>query len=407
VTNYEGEDWYVVFDYRSGIWLKMEPLADCFESKLSPWVVWNPVEHAFTLLGPGLFDQIKPIAEAIRINLNEVLNNNRKRNWDMKAIDGNMFPDVSALNWRQDGVVRANVGMNQSIQNGIYHFQTPEITGALSLNQYLNDFLGINTGISDQTKGESSQDTLGIAKINDLQVSKRMKLIGDSYNDAYALIGLRYDWGLYEHLDADEAVKVVGTLGVEMEKVSREDTEPDYDIVAVASIDEKQQTEMEMERKASAMERINANPLLVQQLNPKWQVEQELRIGGYKDEDIKRGMDTQNDAYDEIISMANKNIERALEGKELKVYRAATSGYLERIHTYMSENDLKPKVMMALQQHFDEHVPIVDENEARNAEMAPTQGEMLPEQAPTQGGTMPQQGAPAQGAQTMPPQLMM
>ena len=75
VTNYQGEDWYIVFDYRSGIWLKMEPLKDCFESGLSPWVVWNPVEHAFTLWTPGLFDQIKPVAEAIRINLNEILNN--------------------------------------------------------------------------------------------------------------------------------------------------------------------------------------------------------------------------------------------------------------------------------------------------------------------------------------------
>lgn len=389
VTNYKGEDWYIVFDYKSGIWLKMESLTECFESGVSPWVVWNPVENAFSLWTPGLFDQIKPVAEAIRINLNEVLNNNRKRNWDMKAVDKNMFPEISQLNWRQDGVAQANVPIGQSIQNGIYHFQTPEISGALNLNQYLNDFLGINTGISDQTKGESSQDTLGIAKINDVQVSKRMKLIGDSYADAYAQLGYRWDWGLYEHLDEDEAIKIIGTAGAELEAVTKEDTDPDYDINVVTTQDEQAQNEQDMERKAGAMERLAANPILAQQVNPKWWAEQELRIGGWKDEEVRRAMDTKNDAFDEIVSAANKNIERALEGKELKLFRGATTGYLERIHNYMNENDLDDKVYAALQMHYDEHLPIADENEARMVDQMPAEG-MAPQEPPAQPPMQPQ-----------------
>lgn len=366
VTHYKDEQFYVEFDYRSGIILKQKPLKDVFGSGVSPWVVWNPVENAFTLWAPGLFDQIRPIAEAIRINLNEILNNNRKRNWDMKAVDSNMFPDISALNWRQDGVVGAKVPIGQSIQNGIYYFQTPEISGALNLNQYLNDFLGINTGISDQTKGESSQDTLGIAKINDMQVSKRMKLIGDSYADAYAKLGSRWDWGIHENLDEDEAVRIIGSTGIEFESVTKEDTEPDYDIEVVTYADEIQENEQDRERKAAAMERIASNPLLLQKLNPKWVVEQELRIGGWKDEDIKRAIDTVNDAYDETISMANKNIENAKEGKPLKTYRGATTGYLQRINDFLNESEeIEPKVYAALQAHFDEHVPIAAENQAR------------------------------------------
>lgn len=392
VLNYEGEQYYVVFDYRSGIWLKMQPLEEAFACGRSPWVVWNPVEHAFTLWGKGLFDQIKPVAEAIRINLNEILNNNRKRNWDMKAVDKQMFPDVSKLNWRQDGVVQANVPLGQSIQNGVYHFQTPEISGALNLNQYLNDFLGINTGISDQTKGESSQDTLGIAKINDLQVSKRMKLIGDSYKDAYAKLGYLWDWGIYEHLDEGEALKIIGTQGAEMEKVTKEDTDPDYDVLVVTMDDDLRDTAEDMERKAGAMERISANPALATQLNPKWVAEQELRIGGWKDEEIRRAMDTKNDAYDEIISMANKNIELALKGKELKKFRGATLGYLERIHNFMSENDLKDSVYAKLQQHYDEHLPVADENTARQMQEQAGQpiGQEM-EQPVTQGMTTPTQ----------------
>jgi hypothetical protein len=406
VTQYEGEDYYLVFDYNSGIWLKCDPLKNVFGLNQSPWVVWTPVEHAFNLWAPGLFDQIKPVAEAIRINLNEILNNNRKRNWDMRAVDQKMFPDVSKLNWRQDGVVAANVPMGQSITNGIYHFQTPEISGALNLNQYLNDFLGINTGISDQTKGESSQDTLGIARINELQVSKRMKLIGDSYTDAYAEIGLRWDWGLYEHIDNKQAVKVIGPNGAEMETVLKDDCEPDYDIRVITALDDVIDTERDRERKASAMERLANNPLAIQLLNPKWYIEQELLVGGWSQEDVKRAMDTKNDATDEVISAAEKNIERILQGKEPKRARNATTGYLQRILNFMADNEnLKPKQLDALQKHFDEHVQIADENKARQAQgvagqnptdQAPDGGMMGLPTNPMQNGN-PIQTNPAQG----------
>lgn len=379
VMQYEGEQYYLEFDYRSGIPLKCEPLKDVFESEVSPWVVWTPVEHAFTLWTPGLFDQIKPIAEAIRINLNEVLNNNRKRNWDMKAVDTTMFPDISELNWRQDGVVQAKVPMGQSIQNGIYHFQTPEITGALNLNQYLNDFLGINTGVSDQTKGESSQDTLGIAKINELQVSKRMKLIGDSYTEAYARLAHRWDCGLYEHLTTGLAVKTIGVDGAQMEAIMKEDVDPDYDVEVITSHDDQVESEQKKAMKAEAMARITANPIAMQSINPRWYVEQELLIGGWSQEEVRRAMDTQNDATDEILSTADKNIERIMEGKEPKEARNATTGYLQRIHTFMQDNEkLKPEQLAKLQAHFDAHVPIAEENKMRqNAGVAGTNPEEL------------------------------
>lgn len=366
VTRYNGEDYYLEFDYKSGIWLKCVPLKDMFESELSPWVVWTPVEHAFTMWTQGLFDQIRPVAEAIRINLNEILNNNRKRNWDMKAVDGKMFPDLSQLNWRQDGVVTANVPIGQSIQNGIYRFETPEISGAINLNQYLNDFIGVNTGISDQTKGESSQDILGIARINEMQVSKRMKLISDSYTDAYAQLGLRWDWGLYEHLDNKQSIRVIGVNGAEMERVLEEDTEPDYDIKVKTSIDEVMETEQSRERKAAAIERIVTNPAAMQQINQKWYVEQELLIGGWEPEEVKRAMDVNSDATDEIMSAAEKNIERILAGKEPKTARNATTGYLQRISNFMDDNEnLTKEQLAALQAHFDEHVQIADENKQR------------------------------------------
>lgn len=400
VTKYDGDEYYIVFDYRSGIWLKFAPLEGVFESGKSPWVVWQPVEHPFSLWAPGMFDQIKPVAEAIRINLNEILNNNRKRNWDMRAVDSKMFPDISALNWRQDGVVAANVPAGSSINNGIYHFQTPEINGALNLNQYLNDFLGINTGVSDQTKGESTQDTLGIARINEIQLSKRMKLIGDSYTEAYAKLGNLWDWGLYEHLDNKQAVRVVGPDGAEMEQLLKEDTEPDYDVIVTTALDDILDTQQERERKASAMERLTANPIAMQMLNQKWYVEQELLNGGWQEQDVKRALDTKNDATDDVISAADKNIERILQGKEPKTARNATTGYLQRILNYIADTEnLKEEQRQKLMAHFEEHVPIAEENKARQS--LGVAGED-PSQQPQLAGTS--QPYAATTGQAQPPQ---
>lgn len=394
VTRYKGEDYYLEFDYRSGIWLKCSPIKDVFKSGVCPWVVWTPVEHAFSLWTGGLFDQIAPVAESIRINLNEILNNNRKRNWDMKAVDGKMFPDISQLNWRQDGVVVGNIEMGQSLQNGIYRFETPEISGALNLNQYLNDFLGINTGVSDQTKGESSQDTLGIAKINEMYVSKRMKLIGDSYTEAYGKLGFRWDWGLHEHLDDEQSVRVLGASGAQMERVLKEDTDPDYDITVKTSLDDLTATQQERDRKASAMERLSANPVAMQSINTNWYIEQELLIGGWDAEDAKRALDKTNDATDEIISSAEKNIERIMEGKEPKFARNATTGYLQRITNFMNDNENLSKEQLAkLQEHFDEHVPVAEENKAREAKLnAPP--EALQTNQPQNGGLTQETGIP-------------
>jgi hypothetical protein len=171
---------------------------------------------------------------------------------------------------------------------------------------------------------------------------------------------------VYEHIDEKHAVRVIGPDGAEMETITKDDTEPDYDIQIVTSADELNESQQDMERKAAAMERIAANPALITLLNPKWLVEQELRIGGWEDEDIKRALDTTNDATDDVISDAEKNIERALQKKPLKPARNATTGYLQRIHNFLADNqDLKPEVRAALEQHFDEHVPIAEENKAR------------------------------------------
>lgn len=366
VLTHEGINYYLVFDYRAGIWVRCEKLVDVFGCDRSPWVVWNPKEDPFNVWCRGPLDDQAPIFEAMRINLNEILNNNRKRNWDMRAVDAKMFPDLSLLDWRPDGVVHANLQANQSIQNGVFRFETPEINGALNLNTYLNNLSGINSGISDQTKGSSSQDVLGIAKLDELNLSKRVKLVGDSYMDAYAQLAYRYDWGVHEHLPEGYPVKCIGTMGADMSTITKEDTDPDYDYNVISSQDDLQKTALESEKKANMIGLILKAPSVLARINPDWMAEQMIREGGWNEQDLKRATDLKNFGIAEIISEANKGIEMIMEGKDPRTCYNANAGFLQVITDFINDtHGLSDEKKAKLQAYFDRHVPIAEKNAER------------------------------------------
>lgn len=364
-TLFGGQRYHVIFDKNTNIWLRCVLLKEDFGNNLTPFISFaSPQEDVFNFWNRGPADQIKPIAEAIRVNLNEILNNNRKRNWDMKAVDMNMFPDIRKLDWRQDGIIQANVQLGQSIQNGIYRFETPEIAGAISLNSYLNNLAGEKLGVSSQTQGQGSEQLATIYQGNQLMISKRMKLISDSYEEFYEDLGKRYDWGLWDHAGEDEMVKLISSDGVGWEKITKEDKDPEYAVSVISSSTEMAETAEEKRVKLNALTSTEANPVLFALVNPKAHLEEKYRIAGYSEEKIKRLMNTKIDATDELLSEAKKAIELILEGKNPGVNYGATTGYLQYISDWILDNsdDLKPEKKAKLEAYFERHIPIATKN---------------------------------------------
>lgn len=368
VTNYQGKRYHLIFDKNTNVWLRCVPLVEDFGNDLTPFISFaSPQEDAFNFWNRGPADQIKPIAEAIRLNLNEVLNNNRKRNWDMKAVDKTMFPDLKQLDWKQDGVVVANVPLNQSLQNGIYRFETPEISGALNLNAYLNNLAGEKLGITAATQGDAGEDKVGIYQGNQIQISKRMRLLSDSYEEMYEDLGKRYDWGLWDHASEDEMVKLVSTDGVGWEKITKEDKDPEYVISVITSAVEMAQTDAEKKAKTEILLSVEADPEQKALINLKAHIEEKYRLAGYSEEKITKLMNTKADATDELLSEAKKAIEIILEGKDPGINYSATTGYLQFVNDWILDNaeDVKPEVKVKLEAYFDKHVPIAMKNAER------------------------------------------
>lgn len=364
-TYYKGEQYHMIWDINTGIWLRCVPLKEDFGIGKTPFISQAaPKQDAFNFWNRGPADYIKPIAEAIRLNLNEVLNNNRKRNWDMKAVDMNMFPDLRKLDWRQDGVIHANVPLNASIQQGIYRFETPELSGALNLNAYLNNLSGEKLGISAQTQGDANESRVGIYQGNEMQIGKRMRLSADAEEEFFEDLGVRYDWGLWDHASENEMVRLISTEGVGWERITKEDKDPEYVVIVNTSEEEKILNDQVMRVQLEALISVEKNPAQAPLVNQKALLEEKFRMVGMSEDKVQKLLNTKSDTTDELISEAKKAIEQVVSGKKVKVNWSATTGYLQYISDWILDHaeDLKPEVKAKLEKYFEDHVPVAMKN---------------------------------------------
>jgi hypothetical protein len=365
-TYYKGEKYHMIWDINTGIWLRCVKLIEDFGNDKTPFISFAaPKMDSFNFWNLGPADKIKPVAEAIRLNLNEILNNNRKRNWDMKAVDINMFPDLRKLDWRQDGVVHANVPLNASIQQGIYRFETPELSGALNLNAYLNNFVGEKLGINAGSQGQATDDKVGIYQGNAYQISKRMKISADAEEEFSEDLATRFDWGLWDHASEDDMVRLISDEGIGWEKITKEDKDPDYIVIAKTEAEEQAENSDMVRAQIEAMTSIEKDPLQSAMIKNKqaW-IEEKLKLAKVSEDKIKKFFNPE--ATDEIISEAKKAIEQILLGKNPGMNWSATTAYLQYISDWILENseDIKPEKKAALEKYFESHVEVA----MRNAE---------------------------------------
>jgi hypothetical protein len=366
-TYYKGKKYHMVWDVNTGIWLRCVPLEEDFGNDKTPFISFAaPKADSFNFWNLGPADKIKPVAEAIRLNLNEILNNNRKRNWDMKAVDMNMFPDVRKLDWRQDGVVHANVPLNASIQQGIYRFETPELSGALNLNAYLNNFVGEKLGINAGSQGQATTDKVGVYQGNAYQISKRMKVSSDAEEEFHEDLATRFDWGLWDHASEDDMVRLISDEGVGWEKITKEDKDPDYIVVAKTSAEEEQEDSDMVRAQVEMLASIEKDPNQMALIKNKqaW-IEEKMKIAKFSDDKIKKFFSAES--TDEIISEAKKAIEQILLGKNPGKNWSATTATLQYISDWILDNseDLKPEQKQKLDAYFEEHVSIAMQNAER------------------------------------------
>lgn len=395
VTHWEGERYYALFNYETGIIIRCELLKDVFKSNLFPWVSWATHRDIFNFWSKSPLDDILPLADMVKTLVNQELDNRQKTNWGMRAYDPEVFKDPSKLEWRPDGLVAMTSGTSrtQRIDQAIYQFQTPELQGTINLVQWVDGILGQKSGITADTQGQSKEDKVGIYYGNMQAVAERFGLYNKSYSKFWSAVGRRYLWGLFEHLRSPQAVEIIGEKGNEWDEIVRMEVSPYWNIKVEGGNAQMAADEVKKQKRAEAFTSLTPAELAV--VSPKKLAEQRFRNAEMPEDEIKDMFDTQGDADKELMSEASMAIQEIIKHQKPKLNRGATPAFAQKILDYATDNtDGNDPLFNALMAYAMAHKQIIAENMARKGMfMRAQQG--VPMGAPT--APMGQVGTPAPG----------
>ena len=408
-TTFKGQRVYVLFDRTTGLIIRAKPLKEVFASGLWMYASWATHRDAFNFWSKAPVDDIRPVAEVMRILVNQELDNRQKKNWNQRAYDPEMFPNPAQLEFTPDGLVEVKSGTSRvtEISRGIYQFQTPELQGTINLVQWLDQYIGQKSGITPDAQGTSSEDKVGIYEGNVQAVADRIALYNRSYKKCWTAIGRRFVWGLKEHLTEKMAVKLTGEEGVEWDELGAKEIDPNIDIKVTGGSAEAQDNESRRQRRLETLTNISKDPSLAGATSAKWRVEQMLLGADFTDEEVRQAMDTANFGNREVMAKAAEDIEDIIEGKKPKLYRGANTAYVQKIVDHATELDNDDEQLFNRLMAFAEaHMPIVTRNMARKAIAEGSKVGLTPDvlsaRAQALGGQPGGAGMPMEAAPTMP-----
>jgi len=386
-TMWKGERFYVLFNYETGVGIRVSPLKEVFESELWWFASWATHRDTFNFWSKAPVDDIIPLAEMARVLINQEMDNRQKKNWNMRAFDPEVFPNPSEFAWRPDGLIATKSGASKlaAISNGVYQFETPELNGTINLVEYIDNLIGQKTGVTADAQGQSGEDKVGIYYGNMQQVADRLGLYNKSYKKFWSAIGRRYVWGLKEHLRSAIAVKIIGEKGAEWDELKRGEINLEWDIKIQGGNAEMTQDEMKKKRLQEIMATLTPDELMI--TSPRWRAEQKLRIGGIEEDEIRMAFDMQNEGNREILAEASLLIQDCLKGKPWKINRGANTAFVQKIMDYAYDTDVKDEEFNKLIEIAQAHLPIAAENAARKAVQMNAQQGIPPQGQPVPVGT--------------------
>lgn len=385
---YNGLRYYLLFDPRTGTWVRAERLSEVFSCDIPHWVSWAINEDHGNFWSKGAGDDILPIAEAIRIIGNEALENAMRRNRPMRIAEAGVFADAAEIqDYVPDHVVISNPGRDPNIIT----IETPEITTSLNLIRFLDSMIREKTGTVGTGVPEDTPVGVFFGALQ--KEADRIGTVNKSYSESYAEKAYRYFWGLKDHLSKAKAIEMMGKDGVHWEELTREDLQmvgDVDDIVTSGGQLEEAQNEVQARRQSESLAAITANPGLAETLNPVWLAKTQLRVGGWNEEQIDIALDKENPNREQI-DRANEHISAILQGKNVKLFRGATTSFQQHILDWAVNNldyvkldkdgnevgidERMKKDYDKLLAHAEAHVETVLENQQR--ELRKTEQEFL------------------------------
>lgn len=411
-TTYEGERYYVLITELGGEAIRIEKLTDVFESNLWPFWSWASFVDLTEFWTPGYCDYVREPFMAQSVSVNQLLDNAEQRNKPQKLIDPASIKNTQQLKYQRGGnhievdrTLLGNGGLDQAFKT----VEVPQLDTPLLVYDKLEAIVNKASGVTEGASG--TEDGGGKATIyegNQAAAADRFGLLNKSYSYGYKQFAIRWEHGVREHLTKKIAVDILGPNGVEVQQVSRKDIfrkDDEFGVMVESSNAETALSELEKRTKMQFLAAQMGNPAM----SPQKAFEIGAGIVGFDDDTIRQLMDTSEFGDAEIMSEAERDIERILDGEDIKPNMAATNAYKQRFIDYMAQNEenVKPEQAARLFAYMDTLDPIIMQNMdkalselAAKSAIAPPEGEAPPPEMTTEDPMASINQLAPQGAQS-------
>lgn len=330
-----GEWYYLLFDPKTGIWVRCQCLQDVFESGKTPFVSWATHYDEYSFWSKSLADDIAPVSESMRFLVNDAIENQKRRNRPMRIVQGGAFADVGELmDYVPDNVIITNNGR----ESGIITVETPEVTGTINLLGYLDSTSQQKAGNTGSGVDENNAK-VGIFYGKLQQEADRIGRVNKEYSESYAWKGYNFFWGLKQHLSEPKRIEMLGKSGLKLDQLETfelADVDDVDDVIVAGGSAQDQLDAVQTERQLKTLaELTGAYP---QAMNPNWVIRQSLKAVGFDEDDVNEAIDVQGSVNRELMEEADQSIQDILLGGTPKLNNGADIYFMQRIKDFVTDN---------------------------------------------------------------------
>lgn len=395
-TTYEGTRYYLLLSEQGGTAIRVEPLTEIFQSGWYPFWTWAAFMDLTEFWTPSYCDYVREVFMAQAISINQMLDNAEQINKPQRVIDTAAIENLAELKYRRDGFIKVKPGFNA--QNAVQTIETPSIKTPIEVFNTLEGIQEKASGVTAGAKGVSDEDKVGIYEGNQANAADRFGLLNKSYSFGYHRFAKLWEAGVKEHLIKKVSIDILGPDGLDVMQVSRRDLyrkTDEYSIQVESSAAELAMSSVEKRTKIAFLSAQSQNPAQ----NPMKAYEIQAKIAGFDDEVIKQLLDKSDFGNAEIMSEAERDIERLLDGEQISPNESANTAYKQRFVDYMLDHkeDISQEQFDMLAGYVASLDQIIFRNMQRMANDILMRQQMAQLTAPPQqtGGRTPQTGAVA------------
>lgn len=366
----DGERYYLLMD-NSGNCIRCERVVDMFPATeqfpLGAWPYWTWA--AFLDLTefwtPSYCDYSRDLFMGQNVSINQMFDNAEAINKPQRVVNVGAIENLAELKYRRDGIIKTKGDYDI---NKVYQvIQTPSINTPIQVFNLLEGIQEKASGVTAAAKGVADeQGKVGIYEGNQEEAAERFNLLNKSYAFGYKRFSVLYQEGVRENLTKKIAVDLIGPNGVEIVEVKRSDIfrkGEKFGIMVEASNAEMLASEKKQAQRVAFLAAQNQNRLVNQEKN----FEMQAKSSGITEDEVQQLLDTSFFGNSELMSEADRDMEKLLDGDDIEPNENANNAYKQRMVTYLKDHkeDVTFKQFARISMYIDSLDEIIFKNEAR------------------------------------------